>query len=102
VWSLLYAGGTPFVNMDLVVGADARRPGGSNQVAMELNAGPGYLRFDPAALRGGDPPGRSTAHVEVQPGAGSTTMVIDANTPDGSSASDTKAVRVQLTVTCPN
>src|SRR5262245_44168732 len=100
-WSLLYAGGTPFVNIDLIVGSGVDGSGTSNRVGLELNAGPGYLRFDPAQLRGGDRPGRSTATVAVKPGSVSTTMIVDANTPDGSSASDAKAVRVQLTVTCP-
>jgi hypothetical protein len=99
-WSLLYAGGTPFVNIDLVVGSGVDETGTSNRVGLELNAGAGYLRFDPAQLRGGDPKGRSTAHVEVQPTVGSTTMTVDATTPDRTSGVDGGPVRVHLTVTC--
>jgi hypothetical protein len=102
VWTLLYAGGDPFVNLDLVVAATAGQPGGSDAVALELSAGPGYLRFDPTAMRGGDPKGRSSAHGEIEPGAGSTTMTVDATTPDRTSGADGAPVRVQLTVTCPN
>ena len=102
VWTLLYAGGTPFVNLDLVVAAKASQPGGSDAVALELSAGPGYLWFDPAAMRGGDPKGRSTAHGEIQAGAGSTTMTVDATTPDRRSGVDGAPVQVHLTVTCPS
>jgi hypothetical protein len=100
-WSLLYAGGTPFVNMDLVVGSGVEGAGGSNRAALELYAGPGYLRFDPAALRGGDPPGRSSATVEVRPEPGGTTLVVDATTPDRTSGNDGAPVEVHLSVTCP-
>jgi hypothetical protein len=55
---------------------------------LELNAGAGYLRFDPAKLRGGDPPGRSTAAVAVRDEPGRTTIEVSALTPDGSSGSD--------------
>jgi len=100
-WSLLYAGGTPFVNIDLVVGSGVDDTGTSNRVGLELNAGAGYLRFDPAKLRGGDPPGRSTAAVAVRDEPGRTTIEVSALTPDGSSGSDEAAVEVHLTVTCP-
>ena len=101
-WSLLYAGGTPFVNMDLVVGSGVDETGSSNRVGLELYAGAGYLRFDPAGLRGGDPPGRSSAAVAVRDGPDLTTIEVSAVTPDGgSSGSGEATVEVHLTVTCP-
>jgi hypothetical protein len=100
-WSLLYAGGTPFVNIDLVVGSGVDDTGTSNRVGLELYAGAGYLRFDPARLRGGDPPGRSSAAVAVRDEPGRTTIEVSALTPDGTTASDEATVEVHLTVTCP-
>jgi hypothetical protein len=100
-WSLLYAGGTPFVNIDLVVGSGVDETGTSNRVGLELYAGAGYLRFDPAQLRGGDRPGRSSAAVAVRNEPGRTTIEVSALTPDGSSSSDEATVEVHLTVTCP-
>ena len=79
---ILYAGGDPFVNLDLLVGPMAGQPDGASDVAAELYAGPGYLRFDPGILRGGDAKGRSTATVAVSATAGVTTFAITATTPD--------------------
>jgi hypothetical protein len=71
-------------------------------VALELEYDPGYFRFDPSDLRGGDPPGRSTASVTVTPGTTSTTFTIAAVTPDRSDGTDRTPVHVDMTVTCPN
>lgn len=100
-WSLLYAGGNPFVNIDLVVGSGVDETGSSNRVGLELYAGAGYLRFDPAQLRGGDPPGRSSVAVAVRGVPDRTTIEVSAVTPDRSSGSDEATVEVHLTVTCP-
>ena len=101
-WRYLYAGGTPFVNLDVLIGPRAGQPDGTSNVAAEINAGPGYVRFDPAIMRGGDPPGRSTASVEVQSTAAATTFVIHAITPDHTTAEDIAPVDIDLTVVCPN
>ena len=101
-WRYLYGGGDPFVNLDLLVGPGAGQPGAQNKVAAELNAGAGYVRFDPAVMRGGDPPGRSTATVVVEPSETSTTFVIHAVTPDHTTVEDINPVVIDLTVTCPN
>ena len=101
-WRYLYAGGSPFVNLDVLVGAGAETPEGSARVAAEIYAGPGYVRFDPAIMRGGDPPGRSTASVQVQSGSTSTTFVIHATTPDRTTGEDLDAIDIDLTVVCPN
>jgi hypothetical protein len=101
-WSLLYAGGEPFVNLDMLVGAAALRPGGSLNVAAEIYAGAGYVRFDPAVLRGGDPPGRSAASVTVEDLSTSTRFVVTATTPDRTTGNDGAPVAIALTVICPD
>ena len=96
-----YAGGDPFVNLDLLVGPLAGQADGSSDVAVELYAGPGYLRFDPGILRGGDAKGRSTATVAVSTTAGVTTFAITATTPNMDN-NEVGTVDVDMTVTCPN
>jgi hypothetical protein len=100
-WRYLYAGGDPFVNLDLLVGPGAGQAGGASEVAAEIYAGPGYVRFDPAIMRGGDPPGRSTATVEVRSSRAATTFVVHATTPDDSSGQSVP-VDIDLIVVCPN
>ena len=101
-WRFLYAGGEPFVNLDMLVGADAGQPGFESSVAVELYAGAGYVRFDPAVLRGGDPPGRSVASVVVEDLGTTTRFVVSATTPDRTSGIDGPPVEIALTVTCPS
>ena len=100
-WRLLYAGGDPFVNLDLLVGPEAGTPDGASDVAAEIDAGQGYVRFDPGILRGGDAKGRSTASVAIGSAPGATTFTITATTPDLSN-SEERTVDIDLTVTCPN
>jgi len=100
-WRLLYVGGTPSVNLDMLVGAGADQPAGASRVAVEVDYGPGYVRFDPADLRGGDVAGRSSASVTVDAGAGATTFTIVAATPDTSTGTDGARIAVDLAVTCP-
>jgi hypothetical protein len=101
-WRLMYVAGSPDVNLDMLVGSRAGQPGGSSDVAVEVEYGAGYVRFDPADLRGGDPAGRSTATITVMAAAGGTTFAITATTPDRSTGSDGPPVHVDLTVTCPS
>jgi len=101
-WRYTYVSGQPPINLDLLVGSAAGAAGGSNQVALELEYDPGYVRFDPADLRGGDTAGRSTASVTVTPGPSSTTFTITAVTPDRSDGTDRDPVHVDMTVTCPS
>ena len=101
-WRYLYGGGDPYVNIDLLVGADAGKAGGNSQVAMELYAGKGYVRFDPTQLRGGDEPGRSTATIVVTTGPSTTTFDVHAVTPDKNSPDDIPKVTVAMSLTCPN
>jgi hypothetical protein len=100
-WRLLYAGGTPHVELDFLVGPNAAQPGGASDVAAEINAGPGYVRFDPGILRGGDAKGRSTASVVISSRAAATTFTVTATTPDISN-NEIGTVDIDLTVTCPN
>jgi len=104
-WRYLYVGGDPSVTLDLVIGPRAGQPDGSSNVALELDAGPGYLRFDPSDIRGGDPSGpagQSTAHVEVRPSASTTTFVIHATTLDDRAGDGAPPYQVDLTATCRN
>ena len=101
-WRYTYVSSQPSLNLDLLVGSGADAAGGSNRVALELEYDPGYFRFDPADMRGGDTAGRSTASVTVTPGPTSTTFAITALTPDRSDGTDRDPVHVDMTVTCSN
>jgi hypothetical protein len=98
-WRLLYGGGDPYVTLDLLV---VPRTDATPSVAAEIMAGPTYVRFDPDLVRGGDPAGRSEASVEIRPGPGATTFVVQATTPDRTSGTDGAPVEVQLTAICPD
>ena len=101
-WRLLYAGGNPAVDLDFLVGPTAGQPGGASAVALEVEAGEGYFRFDPSDMRGGDPKGRSTASIAIAPAAATTTFTVHATTPDRSTGQDGDPIEVALTVTCAN
>jgi hypothetical protein len=99
-WSVLYAGGEPFLSLDMVVGAAAGGPGREDAVGAEIQTVGQYVRFDPAVLRGGDPPGRSDATVVVSETGTSTTFVVSATTPQRITGDDGPVVDVALTLTC--
>jgi hypothetical protein len=101
VRSLLYAGGDPWVSIDLVMGAAIAEPGHASDVAIEFQVGSDYLWIDTGGLRGGDAPGRSTATVRVEPAAGSVRYTIDATTPYRTPDGDGPSAAIALTVTCP-
>jgi hypothetical protein len=96
----LYAGGEPFVSIDLIVGSGAAGPGGASRVAAEITAGDTYVRFDPAILRGGDRAGRSQATVDVITDGPATTFVVVATTPDRTSGEDGDPIQISLMLTC--
>ena len=103
-WRYLYGGGDPFVNLDLLVGGAARQSGGEAHVAAEIEIGGDrrdYVRFDPMKMRGGDPPGRSTATVTITEAPTAVTFAIRATTPERVTGIDGPPVDVDLTVTCP-
>ncbi len=97
---MLYAGGEPFLSLDLVVGAGAGGPGQEDAVGAEIQTAGHYVRFDPAVLRGGDPPGRSEASIVVTEAGPSTTFVVSATTPQRTTGDDGAMVDVALTLTC--
>jgi hypothetical protein len=99
-WSVLYAGGEPFLSLDLIVGAGGGEPGREDAVGAEIQSTGQYVRFDPAVLRGGDPPGRSEATVIVSDDGPSTTFVVSATTPQRITGEDGRSVQVALTLTC--
>jgi len=101
-WRWIYAGGVPFVMIDMSVGASAEQPGNANQIAVDIEAADGVVRFDPSVIRGGDAPGRSTASVAIQHLAGAIQFTVTATTPDRSTGVDGSPVDVELTVTCPH
>ena len=101
-WRYIYVSGQPPIDLDLLIGSGAGASDGASRVALELEYDPGYFRFDPSDLRGGDPPGRSTASVAVAPGPTATTFTITAVTPDRSDGTDRDPVHLDMTVTCPN
>ena len=96
----LYAGGEPFVSIDLIVGAGANQPGGEDRVAAEITTDRSYVRFDPAILRGGDAVGRSQATVTVTTDGDATTFLISAITPERITGQDGAPIRIEMTLTC--
>ena len=98
-WRFIYGHGD--LTVDLIVGAGAGEPGRESLVAAEIEAGGGYVRFDPAIIRGGDQPGRSTAAVSVERLAGATRFHVTATTPDRTTGTDLGPVDISLAVTCP-
>ena len=101
VRSVMYAGGDPWVSIDMVFGAKIAEPGHAADMALELYIGSLYLWIDTGQMRGGDAPGRSQATVRVEPGPGSTRYVVDATTPYRTWDGDGLSATIALTVTCP-
>ena len=55
-WRVLYAGGDPWVSVDVLVGASAVATGRSEDVTAEIAVGTStYLWIDQPQVRGGDP-----------------------------------------------
>jgi hypothetical protein len=100
-WRVMYAGGTPWTNVDLLIGPRAAEPGRSSDVALEITAKKGYLWIDQGGFRGGDAPGRSDVKVDIRPTADTMTFIVDASTPNRTPGGDGERSAVALTVTCP-
>ena len=100
-WRFMYGGGTPWINVDLLLGARVAEPGGSGDVAAEIYAGPAYLWIDQPKFRGGDAKGRSSATVTVSADATATTFHVTGSTPNRTQAGDGVTSTFDLTVTCP-
>lgn len=101
-WRFMYGGGSPWTNLDLLVGGHAAEPGHASDVALEISAGQGYLWIDQGGFRGGDAKGRSRVAVEIKPVDAATTFVVNATTPNRTSDGDGEPSTLTLIVTCPN
>ena len=100
-WRALYAGGVPWISVDLLVGSRAAEPGRASDIALEISAGSAYLWIDQGKFRGGDAPGRSSAKVAIRSDGGSTTFEVTATSPNRSGGEDGASSDVALTLTCP-
>jgi hypothetical protein len=99
-WRALYAGGDPWISVDLLVGSRAGEPGRASDVALEITVGAGYLWIDQGKFRGGDAPGRSRAAVVIRSDAGKTTFDLTATTPNRSGGEDGVSSDVSLKLVC--
>jgi len=99
-WRAYYAGSEPWFSIDLLASGHASEPGGSSEVALEVNTGAGYLWIDPAGIRGGDKPGRSPVTVEFRATPAGTTLVVTGTTPNRTPSGDGEVSRVELEVSC--
>ena len=102
-WRVLYAGGDPWVSVDVLVGASAVTTGHSEDVTAEIAVGSStYLWIDQPQVRGGDPVGRSSAAIEVLDGPDAITFDVQATSPIRTPGGDGAPVDVHLTVVCPH
>ena len=100
-WRVLYAGGNPWLSVDLLVGPHAAEAGRAGDLALEISAGPAYLWIDQPKFRGGDALGRSKATVAVRSEGGGVTFDVAATTPNRTPAGDGETSDVKLKVVCP-
>ncbi len=100
-WRVMYAGGKPWLSVDLLVGPHVAEAGRAGDLALEISAGPGYLWIDQPKFRGGDAPGRSKATVAVRSDGGGVTFDVAATTPNRTPSGDGESSDVALTVVCP-
>jgi hypothetical protein len=100
-WRVMYAGGSPWVNVDLLIGPRAAEAGREGDLALEISVGSAYLWIDQPGFRGGDAPGRSSASVAIRSEGGATRFQVSATTPNRTPAGDGVSSKVTLTVVCP-
>ena len=101
-WRVLYAGGDPWVSVDVLVGASAIADRHSEDVTAEIAVGATtYLWIDQPQYRGGDAKGRSHAVVDVTSTEDGITFSLVATTPLRTPGGDGDEVAVDLTITCP-
>ena len=105
-WNLLYEGGQPHISIDMVVPDGDATIDDADRVAMEIEISEAsgatifYVRFDPAGVRGGDGPGRSSATVRVTTSPSLATVEVEATTPDRTSGQDGPPTPVTFRLTC--
>jgi hypothetical protein len=100
-WRVMYAGGAPWLSVDLLVGPHAAETGRASDLALEISVGSAYLWIDQPKFRGGDAPGRSKATVALRSDGGNVTFDVAATTPNRTPAGDGISSDVALTVVCP-
>jgi hypothetical protein len=100
-WRVLYAGGKPWLAVDLLVGPHAAEAGHEGDLALEISAGPAYLWIDQPKFRGGDAPGRSKATVALRSDGAGMEFDVTATTPNRTPEGDGASTDVALTVVCP-
>jgi hypothetical protein len=100
-WRVLYAGGKPWLAVDLLVGPHAADAGRAGDLALEISAGPAYLWIDQPKFRGGDAPGRSKATVALRADGAGMAFDVTATTPNRTPDGDGVSTDVALTVVCP-
>src|SRR6188472_529838 len=100
-WRVMYAGGKPWLSVDLLVGPHAVEAGHEGDLALEISAGPAYLWIDQPKFRGGDAPGRSKATVAANTEGGGVRFDVAATTPNRTPQGDGVSTELRLTVVCP-
>ena len=100
-WRALYAGGEPWLSMDLHLGPRINEPAHASDVALEITAGSGYLWIDQGGFRGGDAPGRSQVTARSETAADTVRFYVTATTPNRTSGGDGATSDVALTLACP-
>jgi hypothetical protein len=100
-WRVMYAGGAPWLSVDLLVGPHAAEAGHASDLALEISVGSAYLWIDQPKFRGGDAPGRSKATVVLRSDGSGMTFDVVATTPNRTPAGDDLPSDVALTVVCP-
>jgi hypothetical protein len=101
-WRVLYAGGDPWVSVDVLVGASAVADRHSEDITAEIAVGTTtYLWIDQPQYRGGDAKGRSHAVVDVTSTDDAISFGVVATTPLRTPGGDGNEVAVDLTITCP-
>ena len=100
-WRAMYAGGSPWMSIDLLIGPEINKPGHESDAALEVTAGSGYLWIAQGGVRAGDAPGRSRISVEINPSGGLMNFVVRATTPNRTANGDGPTSDVVLTLACP-
>lgn len=97
-WAYMYAGGTPFVSVDLAVYSGAADGSAPNDFDLDIGAPAGQVRLVPSGRREG---AKGTGTAVVEEGDHDVTISVSGSARtmlDGANAGDTT---IDLTLTCP-
>jgi hypothetical protein len=100
-WRTMYAGGEPWISLDMHVGSGIGATGSGSDLALEVDTRVDYFWIDQGGLRGGDEPGRSRVAATMQTAADAVTFVVDATTPKRTPSGDGVTAELRLTWICP-